>query len=608
VANANSDTVSVVGLGGGGGARVLETISVRPDAGLPFGSAPNGLALGPDGQSLFVALGGNNAVAVVSLAKSSGGKSEVKGFIPAGWYPGAVAVSGQTIYVANVKGVGSRGEPANQPVATKGRHVKNFLGTVTRFAPPGAGELDGYTRQVRDDARVPEALRALEKADRVAQGGPAPTPVPARLGEPSVFDHVVYVIKENRTYDQVFGDIKSGNGDPRLCIFGREVTPNHHALAEQFVLLDNFYCNGVVSADGHAWATEGFVTDYFEKAFGGFTRVYFAGDALSFSPTGFIWDNVLLHGLSFRNYGEKDFPTTVPPGATFKDIYSDFTKGGGKVRIVNHFSLDPLKPYSAPGYAGWNLKIPDVVRADVFLKEMAEYDRAGGWPNFVTVYLPNDHTSGTSPNFATPRAMVADNDLALGRVVEAVSHSKYWPTTCIFVIEDDPQAGFDHVDGHRSLCLVISPYTKRGQTVSTFYNQTAVLHTMEQMLGLPPMNQMDAMAPLMSDCFKPDAKPDLTPYTVRPNQVPLDEMNKRVADLGGQDRKWAEASLAQYLAEPDRVDDDTLNRVLWHAARGDSPYPAELAGAHGKGLKAAGLKLDRRGGAAVGRDDDDDDD
>jgi Phosphoesterase family len=507
--------------------------------------------------------------------------------------------------VANVKGVGSRGEPANPPVATKGRHVKNFLGTVTRFAPPTAGELEGHTRQVRDDARVPEALRALERADRAAQGGPAPPPVPARSGEPSVFDHIVYVIKENRTYDQVFGDIKSGNGDPRLCIFGREVTPNHHTLAEQFVLLDNFYCNGVVSADGHAWATEGFVTDYFEKAFGGFTRVYFAGDALSFSPTGFIWDNVLLHGLSFRNYGEKDFPTTVPPAATFKDIYSDFTKGGGKVRIVNKFSLDPLKPYSAPGYAGWNVKIPDVVRADVFLKELAKYDSAGGWPNFVTVYLPNDHTSGTSPNYATPRAMVADNDLALGRVVEAVSHSKYWPTTCIFVIEDDPQAGFDHVDGHRSLCLVISPYTKRGQTVSTFYNQTAVLHTMEQMLGLPPMNQMDAMAPLMSDCFRPDAKPDLTPYTVRPNQVPLDEMNKRVADLGGEERKWAEASLAQYLAEPDRADDDTLNRVLWHAARGGAPYPAELAGAHGKGLKAAGLKLDRRGGAAAGRDDDD---
>jgi len=357
--------------------------------------------------------------------------------------------------------------------------------------------------------------------------------VPARLGEPSVFDHVVYIIKENRSYDQLFGDLPRGNADPALCVFGRQVTPNHHALAEEFVLLDNYYCNGVLSADGHAWAMEGYATDYLEKSFGGFTRSYpFSGDdPLSFSPTGFVWDHVLLHGLSFRNYGEMGKTETRPPDAQFLDIFEDHKSHAGKISFEHTIQIETLRRYSCPDSPGWQLRIPDAIRADVFLKEFANYEKQGDWPNLVIIYLPSDHTSGTRPGGPTPRAQVADNDLAVGRIVERISQSRFWPKTCIFAIEDDPQAGFDHVDGHRSICLVASPYTKRGAVVSKFYNQTSVLHTMSRMFGVPPMNQMVALSPLMSDCFT--SKPNWKPYQCRPNLNPIDEMNKATAELRG---------------------------------------------------------------------------
>jgi hypothetical protein len=415
--------------------------------------------------------------------------------------------------------------------------------------------------------------------------------VPARRGEPSVFEHVVYVIKENRTYDQVLGDLPRGRRDPRLCIFPREVTPNHHALAEQFVLLDNFYCNGVNSADGHAWATEGNVADYLEKSFGGFTRSYTWGDdPLSYSATGFLWDNVLLHGLSFRNYGEMDYAEPTRKGATWTEIYRDFQSGAPRMRFTQSVGIETLRRYTSRDYPGWNMRIPDVLRAEVFLHELRAAEREGEWPHLTIVFLPNDHTSGTSPGAPTPRAQVADNDLALGRVVEGITRSRFWRKTCIFVIEDDPQDGLDDVDGHRSLCFVISPYTRRGAVVSRFYNQTAVIHTMERIFGLPPMNQMDAMAPLMSACFTD--QPDYRPYRSLPNRVPLDEMNPALASLSGRARMWARKSLALPLHRVDASDEDTLNRILWHAQKGvDAPYPAHLAGAHGRGLRRLNLVL-----------------
>jgi len=580
VANANSDSVSVIDVA----RRVMVGESfVRPAPGLPFGSAPNALALSPDGRRLYVANGGNNAVAVLDLDQPI--EPRVEGFIPAGWYPGALVADNSHLYVANVKGIGSRHPDPKK----KGWNSHQHRGSVTRVAIPTPGQLAAHTQQVSADARVPEILRAWERSSQARR----PVPVPKRLGNPSVFEHVVYIIKENRTYDQVFGALTQANGDAALCVFGREVTPNHHALAEQFALLDNFYCNGVLSADGHAWATEGYVTDYLEKSFGGFTRSYpFAGDdPLSYAATGFLWDNVLLHGLSFRNYGEMNTTATQPANATFKRIYEDYVAKTGTIAFKHNIEIDTLRRYSCPASPGWNMRIPDQIRADAFLDEFRAFERDGHWPNLVILYLPNDHTSGTRAGSPTPRAQVADNDLALGRVVDAISHSRFWPKTCIFVIEDDPQNGFDHVDGHRSLCLVVSPYTKRGAVISQFYNQTSVLHTMQRMLGIPPMNQMDALSPLMTACFQ--SKANLTPYACLPTNIPLDEMNKETSDLSPQERHWAESSAVLPLDQPDQADEDTLNRIVWHSMRGaDEPYPAAFAGAHGRGLKRLGLRPD----------------
>ncbi len=581
VANANSDSVSVIDTAT---RTVVGQVIVRPSPGLPFGSAPNALALSRDGRRLYVANGGNNAVAVLAVDKPSA--PQVAGFIPVGWYPGAIIADATRLYVANVKGIGSR----TQDPKKKGWNSHQHRGSVTRVAVTASSQLAEYTRQVRTDARVPEILRAWERSARARRA----VPVPKRLGDASVFDHVVYIIKENRTYDQVFGDMPQGNAEPSLCVFGREVTPNHHALAEQFVLLDNFYCNGVLSADGHAWAMEGYVTDYLEKSFGGFTRSYpFAGDdPLSYAATGFLWDNVLLHGLTFRNYGEMNTTATRPAKATFKDVYDDYVAKTGKIGFNHDIQIETLRRFSCPESPGWNMRIPDQVRVDAFLKEFREFERDGHWPNLIILYLPSDHTSGTRAGSPTPRAQVADNDLAVGRVVDAISHSQFWAKTCIFVIEDDPQNGFDHVDGHRSLCLVVSPYTKRGEVISRFYNQTSVLHTMERMLGIPPMNQMDALSPLMTACFR--QKPDLTPWTCVPANIPLDEMNKDTSALSGSERRWAELSGDLPLDQPDLADEDTLNRILWHAVKGgDAPYPAAYAGAHGKGLKRLGLRLDQ---------------
>jgi YVTN family beta-propeller protein len=581
VANANSDTVSVVDLGA---AKVRETILTRPDDQLPFGSAPNALALTGDGATLLVANGGNNAVAVVRLGTGAE-PSHLRGFIPTAWYPGALALRGDELFVANVKGFGSRGDAPDK----LGRHVKKYQGTIQRVKLPDETELATLTAQVRADARVPQALRAMERAQ--ASGGIAPVPVPERPGEPCVFEHVVYVIKENRTYDQVFGDMPRGNGEPSLCLFPRRVSPNHHALAEQFVLLDNFYCNGVLSADGHSWATEGNVTDHLEKSFGGFTRSYSWGDdPLNTSSSGFLWDHVLLHGLSFRNFGEMDNAETLPADAKFIDILRDFESGANRIQRTQKVGVEVLRRYTHPEFPGWNMKIPDVLRADVFLRDLASAERSGEWPNLILVHLPQDHTSGTSPGFPKPESHVADNDLALGRLVEGISKSRFWAKTCIFVVEDDPQDGFDHVDGHRSIAFVVSPYTRRGAVVSEFYNQTSVLHTMELMLGIPPMNQFDALAPVMRACFTSEL--DARPYTALPNQVPLDDLNPQLEALHGAERQWAEQSLAQPLDRLDAADEETFNRILWHAVKGvETPYPTEFAGAHGRGLTVLGLRL-----------------
>jgi hypothetical protein len=400
-----------------------------------------------------------------------------------------------------------------------------------------------------------------------------------------VFKHVVYIIKENRTYDQVLGDLPQGNGDPSLCIFGERVTPNQHKISRDFVLLDNTYCSGIQSSDGHQWTGSAFTTDYMERSFAGYPRSYPDGmgdnevDALAYSPAGFIWDNVIAHGKTLRDYGEfaitearwKDRSKSGPP--KFLDFYRDFITQAGEIEIYSRPAIESLRPYLVTNTVGWAMNIPDQFRAARFLADLKEFEKKGDFPNLTIMCLPNNHTSGTKPNFPTPAAQVADNDLALGHIVEAISHSRFWPETCIFVIEDDPQAGWDHVSGYRTTSFVVSPYTRRGATVSTQYNHTSLIRTMELILGLPPMNLFDATATPMFDCFS--MEPNFAGFKALPNNVPLDQMNpdpKKISDPLL--RKNAYASNRLPLEEMDRCPEDLLNRILWHAMKGPAaPYP-----------------------------------
>lgn len=591
VANANSDSVSVIEAISG---KVVETIDCKPDGKLPFGSGSNALAISKDGKTLFVANGTGNCIAVVALGKksSTGGtadSSSVVGLIPTGWYPGAIRLSGdgKKMFIANVKGHGSlqprkadpKAKKANDkgegddpaPPQKSGRNSHDHLGSISIIDVPDAETLKKYTETVNNNNRLSYSLAGLEKPRPDAK----PLPVPERHGEPSVFEHVIYVIKENRTYDQVFGDMKEGNGDKGLCIFGEEITPNHHKLAREFVLLDNFYCSGVLSADGHSWTNAAYVTDYLEKQFGQFTRSYpYEGsDPLAFPTTGFLWDNALARKKSFRNYGEFVKSAYEPKGIKWTDVFADYANGTNKVKVTATPNLRSLDKYSHPNFPGFPLITPDVYRAKLFLDEFKEYERKGEFPNLVYLFLPANHTNGTRPDSPTPRAMVADNDLALGMVVEAVSKSKFWPKTCIVVTEDDPQNGFDHVDGHRTVGLVISPYTKRKAVDSTNYNQTGMVKTIELILGLPPMTQLDLSATPMRNCF--NGKPDLTAYVCLKNNIALDEMNKSVEKLKGKEKEFALKSMELDFDEEDKADEDTLNRILWFAMRGDLPYPGD---------------------------------
>jgi YVTN family beta-propeller protein len=579
VANAASDTVSVIDTKADA---VVETIACRPEARLPFGSGCNALAVSPDGDTLYVANGTNNCVVVVYLGgkaadlteKKRPADSRVAGLIPTGWFPGAVLVSadGKRLFVANVKGHGSLSQPRARE---KGKNSHDHLGSVSLIDVPDAEQLAKYTQEVNANNRLAYSLAGLEKPRSDAM----PVPVPQRHGEPSVFKHVIYVIKENRTYDQVFGDVKEGDGDPKLVLFGEEVTPNHHKLAREFTLLDNFYCSGVLSADGHTWADQAYVSDYLERAFGGFTRSYpdDGSDPLAYVPTGFLWDNALLHKKTLRNYGEYVENKFEPEKATWADLYDDYVNKTNKVKVTCKPKLASLEPYTHPSYPWFPLLMPDVYRARLFIDELHDFEKKGELPSLIYLTLPCDHTDGMKPGAPTPKAMVADNDLALGQIVEAVSKSKFWEDTCIFVVEDDPQAGFDHVDAHRTVALAISPYTRRKYVDHTNYNQTGMVKTIELMLGLPPMNQLDLSATPMRNCFAD--KPDLTAYECVPNKIKLDEMNKPLKDLLGEALKWAKESLEMDFEEGDKADEDTLNRILWFATHGEGvPYPEEYAG------------------------------
>ena len=578
-ANAGSDHLTLLDAATG---ERRDTIWVKPKPSALLGATPNALVFSPDGSRLFVANGTQNAVAVLDFEPQERGQTKLLGLVPVGWFPGALAFDalGDRLVVGNIKGLHA-GKPRDDNASPEfNTHL--YHGSVSIFPKPSPDALPELSAQVDANLRGPAITHALLPP----RPGQPTRVIPERIGEPSVIRHVVYVIKENRTYDQVLGDMPEGNGDASLCIFGETITPNQHALAREFALLDNTYCSGILSADGHNWSTSAFGSNYMERSFAGWPRSYPDGmlehdkDALAYSPAGFLWDRAIAQGVSLRNYGEfcqprvryRDAANTNEP-----DFAACWRTWQGETNEVV-FGCEPvvpsLVPYSPANYVGWNMEVPDQYRADVILEELAQYEARGEFPQLTIICLPNDHTSGTKAGSPTPAACMADGDLAFGRIVEGLSHSSFWPHMAILGIEDDPQAGWDHVSGYRTTAFVVSPYAKRGVTNSTQYNTTSVLRTIEQVLGLRPMNQFDASATPMTDCFT--NVPDYTPFTAQAAQVPLDQMNPSAAAIDDpQLRADALASATIDFTGVDRAPEGMLNEILWRAMRGTrDPYPA----------------------------------
>jgi YVTN family beta-propeller protein len=538
---------------------VAETILTTLFPKAPEGSTPDALAISPDGETLYVANADNNCVAVVDIETPR--QSAVKGFIPTGWYPTAVAVTpdGKSLLVGVGKGNATKPNPFFKDQGeAKGRgraypYIGTTLSGALSIVPiPDEKGLAAYTEQVYKNCPYSDTL--LTDAPH-----PEKTAIPTKVGDPSPIQHVIYIIKENRTYDQLFGDLPRGNGDPSLVMFGRDVTPNHHKLAEEFVLLDNLYCNGHVSADGHPWSTMAYNTDYIARNW----ALTYSGRAgvddddegdLSNAPSGYLWDSCAKAGLSYRSYGEYGRRVSQPDGS--------FKMEGRVPGLVGHFCPDwgiPTKP---------GQPVRDTDRVETFLEEFRQYEKDGKLPRFIVMSLGEDHTTGTAPGTFTPQACVASNDLALGRLVEAVSKSSYWPKTAIFVIEDDAQNGPDHVDAHRTVGLVISPYTKRKHVDSTQYQTVSMIRTMELILGLPPLSQFDAAANPMFRSFTDRADP--TPYAAEPPRIDLDAKNAQTA-------YGADRSARMDFAEYDRINDFELNEILWRAIKGaDAPLPPSV--------------------------------
>jgi YVTN family beta-propeller protein len=537
--------------------RVVERISTALTPASPEGSTPNALTLDAAHQRLYAANADNNDVAVIGIKEA--GHSQVLGFLPVGWYPSALALveDGRKLYVANSKGHESYSDirgPAS-PLASNPNGDETIktqqkgdveIVDLTNMAK----ELPVWTKRVY--ANTPYHDEQLAEA----AAKPVESIVPREVGAGSPIHHVIYIIKENRTYDQVLGDDPRGNGDSRLTIFGRQVTPNQHALADAFVLFDNLYCDGEVSEDGHSWSNSAYATDYNEKlwpaTYGGQS---YAGRTMAFVPSGgTLWDLARRKGLTYRSYGEyairasNSEAMSAAPGANV---------------LLGHVS---------PDFRRDGLNVRDTDNAKVFIKEFDEYEKQFAspdanlrLPNLTVMSLPENHTRGTAPGAFTPVAMVASNDLAVGRIVERVTHSKYWPDTAIFVIEDDAQDGPDHVDSRRTVALAISPYIRRATVDSTQYTTSSMLRTIELLLGLPPMSQYDAAAMPMYKAF--GVTPDLTPYDVHAAEVDLTVKNTSKT-------YGARASKRMDFDDVDRVPAQALNQILWKSIKGaDSPLP-----------------------------------
>ncbi len=547
VANAISDSISEIDLRA---ARVTRTIPMRWGDLRVLGGMPNALAI--RGDRLYVGDGGDNALAEIDLVAG-----RVLGFRPAGFFPVAVQLGhdGRSAYVLNTKGNGSvrrtlLGQPGN---------AHDFQGTITRVDL--SADLGAATARVARDNRWD--THPGRPAAKVYNGA---------------IKHVLYIIKENRTYDEVFGDMPAGNGDPKLCSIGETIMPNHRKIAREFTLFDNGYVSGTNSADGHAWSTQSIANDYLEHFYVGYSRTYpdDGDDAMGLSGAGAIWDAALKKKRSVRVWGEfcdDKLATYEPMPKDWFEVWEDRLKGTHRFKFTADTTVASLKPLINREVHYWPLLQSDQFRADVFIREYEEFSRKDTVPNLMILSLPCDHTEGINAKYPTPRAMMADNDLALGRVVEAVSKSPQWKETCIFVIEDDAQSGPDHVDGHRTVFLAISPYSRRRAVDSTFYTTTNMIRSMEMMLGLDPMNRFDATAAPMVACFADE--PNLTPYRSIPNHVPLDERNPTGHAMTDADRFWAEKTASLDWSHLDAPDPYWLNRITWYSLyRGTRAYPA----------------------------------
>lgn len=577
-ANAASDHLSVIELDK---QQVIETIWVKSKPSDLFGASPNALAFHPSGKTLYVANGSQNAVALVHFDPEDKGDSRLTSLIPAGWFPGALLFDAKrnSLYVANIKGLPKT--PKKQADGIEGFNSHHYHGSLSLMPLPKEEDLPKLSERVAKNIR----RGTIAQAALPARPNQPARAIPERIGEPSLIKHVVYVIKENRTYDQVFGALPQGNGHPELCIFGEQITPNQHKMVREYVLLDNTYCSGILSADGHQWSTTAMSTDYMEKSFADFPRSYPDGmgvdeaDAIAYSPAGFLWDNAVAHQKTIRNYGEFMMPevrwadSAKKGNPTYMANYRTWKGKSNEVIFKSVPAIESIRSFSPVDYVGWDMAVPDQFRADFILKELKQFEARGEFPNMVIICLPNDHCSGTKAGLPTPASHMADNDLAFGRIVEGLSKSPFWKQMAIFAIEDDPQAGWDHVSGYRTTAYCLSPYVKRGQVVSTQYNTTSLIRTMEQILGLPPMNQFDASATPMFDCFTD--QPDFTAFVTVPVNVPLDQLNpdpKAILDPVLREDAIKSASLN--FEQVDKAPEDVLNRILWRSQKGSQvPYP-----------------------------------
>ena len=567
VAAGNTNNVYSLGVTADGQLTMLESINLSTTPMHPLGMTPSALATDKRGARLYVVCSDANAIAVADIAAP---RSRVLGFIPTGWYPTAVRILNDgEMAMINGKGLGSKPNPRGpnptvrparvhegSPAPPSVEYVAHIqTGTVALLPVPEEAQLSSYTQTVLANSPYRDELIYGPVTDE--QEG-----FFSRLeGHDSPIQHVIYVIKENRTYDQVLGDMEKGNGDKSLNLFGEKITPNLHALAREFVLYDNFYENADVSAEGHNWLSAAIAPDFTVKTwpnqYANRTKIYRyeGGEPANTPPAGYIWDNALQAGVTLRDYGE--WVTDIP----LKEV-----TGTRQVKAVK----DPmLAPYTDMNFRGFDLHYPDVERAKEFIREWKDFDAKGQAPQLIILRLGTDHTMGTRPHELTPFSYVADNDYAIGMVVDAVSHSKLWGSTAIFAIEDDSQNGPDHVDSHRAPVWVISPYTRRGIVDSTMYNQMSVLRSIEMVLGLRPMTQFDAAARVMFGSFARTA--NTQSYNVITPKVSLTERNPENAPLAAQSERMD-------FSDADLADDDELNDVLWRAIKHTDPPPPVSSG------------------------------